>query len=91
MFNFQNDYFNFQNCCLIFKERIYFLFLPVVGAVYRLVPFKIRVLTTVEEPDVATRYGLDGRGSIPGKGIQTGCRAHQACYSMGTGGKAADV
>jgi hypothetical protein len=45
--------------------------------------------------DIATGYGLDGRGSIPGRGnifsllhsVQTGSRAHPTSYSMGTGGK----
>jgi hypothetical protein len=39
-------------------------------------------------------YGLDGRGSIPDRGtyktsnlcVQTGCGAHPASYTMGTGG-----
>jgi hypothetical protein len=40
---------------------------------------------------IATSYGLDGRGSIPGRGkkfslphsVQTGSRAHPASYPMG--------
>jgi hypothetical protein len=41
-----------------------------------------------------TGYGLDGSGSIPGRGeryfllhgVQTGSEAHTASYPMGTGG-----
>jgi hypothetical protein len=40
--------------------------------------------------DIGTGYGLDGRGSIPGRGksflhsVQTGSEAHPASYPMGT-------
>jgi hypothetical protein len=43
---------------------------------------------------IATGYGMDGRGSIPGKSkrfsslhsVQTGSGAHPALYPMGAGG-----
>jgi hypothetical protein len=43
---------------------------------------------------IATGYGLDGRGLIPGRGsrsflhhsVQTGSEAHPLAYKMGTGG-----
>ena len=34
---------------------------------------------------IATRYGLDGPGSNPDGGVQTGSGAHPSSYTIGTG------